>query len=107
MIQHSVTKPDVYEEKDVSSETEFEHLYRVIVHNDDVTPYDFVIVTLVQIFKLNTADAERITWEAHNSGQALVAILVRSDAQKKVGRAHFAAALEGFPLTFTIEPEEF
>ena len=30
---------------------------------------------------------------------------MKSEAEKRVGRAHFAASLEGYPLTFTIEPE--
>ena len=78
---------------------------KVYVHNDDITPYDFVIGVLIRFFKLNPADAEAITWKAHNSGTALVAVLPLSDAQAKVGRAHFAASLEGYPLTFTIEAE--
>jgi ATP-dependent Clp protease adaptor protein ClpS len=78
---------------------------RVILHNDSVTPYDFVIVALVRFFKLDPYRAELVTWTAHSSGTALVAVLPLSDARNKVGRAHFAAGLEGYPLMFTIEPD--
>jgi ATP-dependent Clp protease adaptor protein ClpS len=97
--------PEIFQEEETKQSTDLERLHRVLVHNDDVTPYDFVLVVLVRFFRLQAADAERITWTAHNSGIALVATLPLSEARKRVGRAHFAASLEGYPLTFTIEPE--
>ena len=97
--------PEIEQEEDVEQTADLDHLYKVLVHNDDVTPYDFVLVVLVRFFKLPPAEAQRITWTAHNTGLALVAILPLSEARKRVGRAHFAASLEGYPLTFTIEPE--
>jgi ATP-dependent Clp protease adaptor protein ClpS len=83
----------------------FERGCRVSLHNDSVTPYDFVIVALVRFFRLDAHRAELITWTAHTSEIALVVVLPIDDAQKKVGKAHFAASLEGYPLMFTIEPE--
>ena len=82
-----------------------ERMWKVLVHNDHVTPYDFVLVVLVRFFNLQPAEAEDVTWTAHNTGLALVAVLPLLEARKRVGRAHFAASLEGYPLTFTIEPE--
>jgi ATP-dependent Clp protease adaptor protein ClpS len=78
---------------------------KVFVHNDEVTPYDFVIMILSRFFLLDSTEAEHVTWTAHSSGTALVAILPLTEAQKRVGRAHFATSLEGYPLTFSIEPE--
>ena len=95
--------PDILE--DIDQEEAFEPLHRVIIHNDEVTPYDFVILVLQKIFKLKPLEAEHVTFVAHSSGQALVAILPLTEAQKRVGKAHFAASLEGYPLMFTIEPE--
>jgi len=45
---------------------------RVLVHNDDVTPYDFVVLVLQSVFLLAAAEARRVTGEAHTSGVALV-----------------------------------
>lgn len=78
---------------------------KVFVHNDDITPYDFVILVLVRFFKLLPHDAELVTWTAHTSGVAQVVVLPVNEAQRRVGQAHFAASLEGYPLTFSIEPE--
>lgn len=90
---------------ETEGETIIEPPVRVFVHNDDVTPYDFVVVALQRFFDLTPLEAEHVTYMAHVSGAAYVATLPKSEAEKRVGRAHFAASLEGYPLTFTIEPE--
>ncbi|MEW5988100.1 MAG: ATP-dependent Clp protease adaptor ClpS [Chloroflexota bacterium] len=76
-----------------------------MVHNDDVTPYDFVILILLNVFQLPHLMAEHVTWTAHTWGMAYVASLPLPEAKRRVGKAHFAAGLEGFPLHFSIEPE--
>ena len=91
--------------QEADPEEELDRLYRIIIHNDDVTPYDFVIIVLVRFFQLDAPAAELVTWTAHTSGVALVIILPLTEARRRVGRAHFAAAVEGYPLSFTIEPE--
>lgn len=98
-------QPDVEQESDLDQEQQEERRVKVIVHNDDVTPYDFVVLILQKIFQLPSYQAEHVTFVAHISGLAHVATLPLSEAQKKVGKAHFAAGLEGYPLRFTIEPE--
>lgn len=99
-LEHS-TQQDIFADADSA----LEQLWHVIIHNDDVTPYDFVIIVLRRFFQLLPPDAEYVTYVAHTQGQALVATLPLPEAQKRVGQAHFATSLEGYPLTFTIEPE--
>jgi ATP-dependent Clp protease adaptor protein ClpS len=96
-------QPDIHE--DTEQLEALEPPYRVFIHNDEVTPYDFVVMVLLRFFGLTPLEAEHVTFAAHTSGIAYVATLPRSEAEKRVGRAHFAASLEGYPLTFTIEPE--
>jgi ATP-dependent Clp protease adaptor protein ClpS len=86
-------------------ETELEPLYRVIIHNDDVTPMDFVVNVLTNIFFILQPDAVEIMLTAHYSGLAYVQTLPKSEAEKRVNKAHFAAGLEGYPLHFSMEPE--
>jgi ATP-dependent Clp protease adaptor protein ClpS len=95
----------IQRQQESEPQEEFERLYRVIIHNDEVTPYDFVIMVLVRFFQLDAPAAELVTWTAHTSGLALVVVLPLAEARRRVGRAHFAAAVEGFPLSFTIEPD--
>jgi ATP-dependent Clp protease adaptor protein ClpS len=103
LLMLSDTATDTRPELDQS--IEFEPMARVIIHNDDITPYDFVILILQKIFQLNPLEAEHVTFVAHTGGQAYVTTLPLKEAQKRVGKAHFAASLEGYPLLFTIEPE--
>jgi len=106
-----MSESDVWHETDTGRETgtdfaeAIEPRAKVFVHNDDVTPFDFVIIALQRFFDLTLMVAEQVTYIAHVSGLAYVATLPKSEAEKRVGRAHFAASLEGYPLTFTIEPE--
>jgi ATP-dependent Clp protease adaptor protein ClpS len=79
-------------------------MYKVIIHNDDVTPMDFVIVVLERFFFVIGSSAIDIMYAAHFSGAAIVQYVSKSDAQSRIGRAHFAAGLDGYPLRFTMEP---
>ncbi len=87
------------------TETELEPLYRVIIHNDDVTPMGFVVNVLTSIFFLSQPDAIEVMFTAHYSGAAYVQTLPKSEAEKRIGKAHFAAGLEGYPLHFSMERE--
>jgi ATP-dependent Clp protease adaptor protein ClpS len=87
-------------------ETELEPMYWVIIHNDDVTPMDFVIHILVSIFQVEGPTALHIMYTAHFHGSAYIQLLPKNEAQKRVGQAHFAASIKSYPLHFTIEPEK-
>jgi len=102
-LMQTKTTPEI--EITPDEETELEPLYRVIIHNDDVTPMDFVVNVLTSIFFVVQPDAVEIMLTAHYSGMAYVQTLPKSEAEKRVNKAHFAAGLEGYPLHFSIEPE--
>ena len=87
------------------TKTELEPLYRVIIHNDDITPMDFVVNVLTSIFMLAQPDAMDVMLVAHYKGAAYVQTLPKTEAEKRINKAHFAAGLEGYPLHFSIEPE--
>jgi len=97
------TTPEITQ--DEQQETAYEPMYRVIIHNDDVTPMDFVIIVLHNIFMLQPSDAVKVMLTAHYRGEAVVQILPKSEAEKRINKAHFAAGLEGYPLHFSLEPE--
>ena len=86
-------------------EAELEPLVKVIIHNDDVTPMDFVVYVLERIFFLSQPDAMGVMYTAHTSGMAYVQTLPRSEGQKRINKAHFAAGAEGYPLHFSLEDE--
>ena len=87
------------------TESTFEPLYLVIVHNDDVTPFEYVLQILVRVFFLSEELAEHVAWTAHSEGQAVVIVRPRPEAERLIAVAHNRARLDNYPLAFSIEPE--
>jgi len=97
--------PEIEIIEEQEEETELEPLYRVIIHNDDVTPMDFVVQVLKTFFFLSNPKAAEIMLTAHVYGTAYVQTLPKTEAENRINKAHFAAGLEGYPLHFSLEPE--
>ena len=87
------------------TETELEPFYRVIIHNDHVTPMDFVVYVLKNHFYLSNDRAAEIMFTAHIYGTTYVQTLAKSEAKKRIDKAHAEANNAGYPLRFTMEPE--
>lgn len=75
----------------------------VRLHNDDVTPYDYVIQILGTFFLLSEEIADHIAWTAHTKGSAVVIVRPRPEAEKLAMAARGRAQREGYPLVFTLE----
>jgi ATP-dependent Clp protease adaptor protein ClpS len=80
-------------------------LYRVLVHNDEVTHADFVVRVLREVFKLGLHKAMVVMITAHTNGIAHVVTVPLERAEFLVDQAHSMARARSFPLTFTYEPE--
>ncbi len=80
-------------------------LYKVFIHNDDVTPMAFVVHVLATVFLVPPPNAEYIMYAAHLTGSAYVQTLPASEARSRINKARFAGAFAGFPLQFSMEPE--
>jgi ATP-dependent Clp protease adaptor protein ClpS len=91
--------------EELEEKTAEEPPYRVIIHNDDVTPMQFVLYILMTVFQLNNLHAVQVMYTAHHHGSAYVQTLPRPEAVRRVGMAHTTARLNRFPLRFTIERE--
>ncbi len=78
--------------------------YKVIMHNDDVTTMDFVIMVLQDVFFKSFKEAESIMLTIHNEGQAIVGIYTYDIAQSKVLKVKRLAQEQKFPLKLTVQP---
>lgn len=90
---------------ETDSETQLVPMHRVLIHNDDITPMDFVVHVLQSIFSLALPRAMEVMWEAHHSGVAHVVTEPLEKAEFHVDQARSLSRGRGFPLTFSIEPE--
>jgi ATP-dependent Clp protease adaptor protein ClpS len=98
--------PDVqHADPDLAEKTKLAPLYRVLIHNDDVTPMDFVVRVLRDIFRLEGPRAVEVMLEAHMKGVALVVTEPLERAEFHVDQCRSLARPRGYPLTLTYEPE--
>jgi ATP-dependent Clp protease adaptor protein ClpS len=79
--------------------------WKIIVHNDEVTPYDYVIHILGDLFMLSEELADHVAWTAHTKGVAVVVVRPRLEAEKLVKVAHGRARQVSYPLTFSLEQD--
>lgn len=77
--------------------------YRVIMHNDDFTPMDFVVELLRVFFHKDEVEAVRLMMKVHECGRAAVGSYPRDIAASKVEAATARAREEGYPFRMTIE----
>lgn len=80
---------------------------RVLLHNDDVTPIEYVPGLLHRVFGIGRARALWLTLRAHVAGRACVVVEPCARARTHVARAIAMARGDGHPhLRLSAEPEE-
>ncbi|MFL5290355.1 MAG: ATP-dependent Clp protease adaptor ClpS [Myxococcales bacterium] len=80
-------------------------LYKVLLHNDDYTPMEFVVLVLVNVFHKSESDAASIMLHAHTHGYAVAGVYTFEVAETKVAETLKLAEKAQFPLLSTMEPE--
>ena len=80
--------------------------YQVIIHNDDFTTMDFVVMILTTVFFKSLAEAKTLMLQVHHSGRSVVGTYTYDIALSKVNKATNMAREEGFPLRLSMEPEQ-
>lgn len=80
-------------------------MYKVIYINDNQTPVEFVIESLIDHFDYNTDTAQEITLNIHQTGSAVVAVLPYEVAEQKGVEVTVEARSQGYPLQIKLEPQ--
>jgi ATP-dependent Clp protease adaptor protein ClpS len=80
--------------------------FGVILHNDDYTTMEFVVMVLNRFFGKSDTEATRTMLEVHHRGQGLAGVYSRDVAESKVEQVEELARSEGHPLRCTAEPFE-
>ncbi|MGC4065348.1 MAG: ATP-dependent Clp protease adapter ClpS [Polyangiaceae bacterium] len=101
---------DMGEQADTSVLTRHEvkppRRFAVILHNDDYTTMEFVVLVLMRFFNRNETEAAKIMLEVHHKGRGVAGVYVRDVAESKVEQVEEFARSEGHPLKCTAEPTE-
>ena len=79
--------------------------YKVIYHNDNYTPMEFVTWSLMEFFNRTEVDAQSLTLEVHKLGSAIAGIYDYQIAEQKIWEVLTAAKENQFPLRVTGETE--
>lgn len=77
--------------------------YKVLLHNDDYTPMDFVVMVLEVVFHKERSEAARIMMNVHRQGVGVAGIFTRDVAETKVAVVHELAMKSEFPLKCSLE----
>ncbi|MCK5802063.1 MAG: ATP-dependent Clp protease adaptor ClpS [Lentisphaeria bacterium] len=80
-------------------------LYRVLLHNDDYTTTEFVVMILATIFDKSEPEAVRIMLSVHKTGKGLAGVYPHAIAETKIIEAHELAKENEFPFRLTMESE--
>lgn len=80
-------------------------LHKVLLHNDDFTPREFVIRVLEAVFRMSGSAAHSVMLTAHRRGCCVVAVYTHDVAETKAAQATELGRRQGYPLLFSTEPE--
>lgn len=80
--------------------------FKVVIHNDDFTTMNFVVLVLKTVFYKSEAESEQLMLFVHQKGSAVVGIYSYDMARTKVQKATDMARREGFPLRLSVLPED-
>lgn len=80
-------------------------MFRVIYLNDNTTSMEFVIESLVEYFNYSVELAKEITFDIHEAGSAIVAVLPYEIAEQKGIEVTMSAREQQYPLQVKLEPE--
>ena len=79
--------------------------YKVILHNDDYTTKEFVVMVLRAVFRRSDTEAHNIMLHVHNTGIGVAGVYSHQVAETKVAKTMQLAQRYEYPLQLSMEPE--
>ena len=79
--------------------------FKVLLHNDDYTTMEFVVLVLMKFFHKTETEATHIMLSVHHRGQGVAGVYTKDVAETKVDEVTDYAKEQGMPLRLTVEPE--
>ncbi len=81
-------------------------MYKVLLHNDDYTPMEFVVMILRRFFHMSPAMAETVMLAVHHQGIGVAGVYTKDVAETKVAQVLSTAKRHGHPLLATMEEDQ-
>lgn len=81
-------------------------LYKVVLHNDDYTPMEFVVEILERFFGMDRERATHVMLTVHTKGKAVCGIYSRDVAETKAAQVNQYARQNEHPLLCEIEASD-
>ena len=78
-------------------------MYKVIIHNDDYTPMEFVVQILEKFFSMNREKATQIMLHVHTRGKGVCGLFTRDVAETKVAQVNEYSRTHQHPLLCAME----
>lgn len=80
--------------------------YKIILLNNDYTPFHFVVHVIMQVFNKSNREAMAIMEKAHFEGKAICGIFPKEIAELKVDQVMKFANDHNDPLVATLEEDK-
>jgi ATP-dependent Clp protease adaptor protein ClpS len=104
MMNTELTKREVFAEvSEAKPAIKEPPLYRVVMHNDDFTPMEFVVEILELFFGMEREQAITIMFEIHTLGKAICGIYSKDVAETKIIQVTEYARNHDHPLLCSVE----
>lgn len=100
---HGGENPNTDQGLAVDEKTEEPKDYKVLMHNDDYTPMDFVIFVLKKFFSKSDNEATQIMLDVHNKGMGIAGVYSFEVAETKVTQVNQFSKNSQYPLKTSYE----
>lgn len=99
----NTTKEKIIVNVDMPMFMENDDTYNLVLHNDDVTPMDYVIIALLTVFEKTEQEGVELMLHAHQNGSAIIATVDYNSGKAKLEALEVLNMLTGFDLKVTMQ----
>lgn len=102
-MSNVLKKPNVVKSKKKELNRSLPKKYKVLLLNDNVTPMDFVVNILIDVFYYELQNAINKMLQVHNEGKAICGIYSYDIATTLQHKVIFASKVSNYPLKCIVE----